>query len=69
MGGHELHQADHTILAPWFIRMSQTDYVLKGMMELSDSFATVWRDSDTGDSVAIYEQDSYLTVMMVSCDS
>ena len=49
--------------------MSQTDYVLKGMMELSDSFATVWRDSDTGDSVAIYEQDSYLTVMMVSGDS
>lgn len=63
------NQADHTILAPWFIRMSQTDYVLKGMMELPDSFATVWRDSDTGDSVAIYEQDSYLTVMMVSGDS
>lgn len=63
------HQADHTILAPWFIRMSQTDYALKGMVELPDGFATVWRDSDTGDSVAIYEQDSYLTVMMVQGDS
>lgn len=63
------HQADHTILAPWFIRMSQTDYALKGMVALPDRFPTVWRDSDTGDSVAIYEQDSYLTVMIVPGDS
>lgn len=63
------NQADHTILAPWFIRMSQTDYVLRGMVEMSGTFATLWRDPDTGDSVAVYEQEAYLAVMIIPGDS
>lgn len=63
------YQADRTILAPWFIRMSQTGYDLKGLLDLSGTYAPLWRDPDTNDSVAVYEQNSYLVGMIVRGNS
>lgn len=62
-------QATHTILAPWFVQMSQTDYELKGMVNMSGLIATLWRDPDTMDSVVVYEYLSQLTVLIVQGDS
>lgn len=62
-------QATHIILAPWFVQMSQTDYELKGMVNMSGLIATLWRDPDTMDSVVVYEYLSQLTVLIVQGDS